>query len=103
MAECADLAQAAIREGPDADPFPRVEPIDERDEWFDAGVGLRVDVQSRLRPAEQQFVEAGDPHAAIAEREAAPSVWGERPAGVRGLDLSDRQLRDLARLVGGGV
>ena len=55
---------------------PHIEPIDERDEWLDGRVGFRVDVHARLRPAEQQFLEAGDPHAAITEREAAIAPEG---------------------------
>jgi hypothetical protein len=72
----ADLAKATVGERADAQAVPGVQPLDEVDQRRDAGIGLRIDVDALLRPADQQFLEAGDPNSAAAVRESAPSVWG---------------------------
>ena len=96
-------AEAQVGERPEAHAVPHAQPLDERDQRLDGRVVLRVDVHPGVRPAEQQLLEPRDAHAAAAEREAAPAVRREVEAGVRRLDLGDRQGGDRARPVGDAV
>jgi hypothetical protein len=102
-AEGAEAVKTAIGEGAEAHPIPRPEPVDERDERLHARIGLGIDVDAGLGPAQQQLLEARDPDAATAEGEAVSVVEREVVARVCRLDLGDAQRGDRARPVGDGV
>ena len=57
-AERAYAVKTAIRERPDADTIPGIEPVDQGDEGLHARVGLGIDVDAHLGPAQQQLLEA---------------------------------------------
>ena len=99
-AEGAQAAKTAIGEGAEADPIPGAEPVDDGDERLDARIGLGIDVDVRPGPTQQQLLEARNPDAATAEREAVPTVGREEVAGVGRLYLGDAQGGDRARPVG---
>ena len=73
-AERADAAKTAIRESADAHTIPGAELVDEGDQGLDARIGLGVDVDAGLGPAEQQLLNA---------REAGPRNRGTESCAHR--------------------
>ena len=69
-----DPPQAAVRERSDAHAIPRVQPVEERRERYDAGVGLGVDVDSCLGPPDEEVLEPRDADSLTAKREGASAV-----------------------------
>src|SRR5438093_5393611 len=57
VAELADAAKTAIREGADAHAIPGTEPVDDGDEGLDAGIDLGIDVDVSLGPAHKQLLQ----------------------------------------------
>ena len=90
----ADLAQPAVRERSNADPFPSTEAIEQRREWPNTRIGLGVDVDPDGRPSHENLLKPRDTDTATTKREAAPAVKRERVTSVGRLHLADPELSD---------
>lgn len=92
--------QATIRERADADAIPRVEALDQAHQRLYACIGLGIDVDARLGPAFEQFLQPRDANPATAEGIRATAVPRERVARVCRFDRGDVEFRDRTAAIG---